>query len=48
MEQQNNLGIVDEEEAVPLRPITRGGGTAALGAATFFGSSEDGHSEVRE
>ena len=31
---------------MPLRPMTRG--QNAPGAATFFGCSEDGHSEVRE
>ena len=38
--------MIDEEEAMPLRPMTRG--QQAPGAATFFGNSEDGHSEVRE
>ena len=32
---------------MPLRPMSRVF-NAAPGAATFFGSSEDGHSEVRE
>ena len=44
----HHLGMIDEEEAMPLRPMTSAQNTAAPGAATFLGSSEDGHSEVRE
>ena len=40
----DNLGMINEEEAMPLRPMTRT--IHAPGAATFFGSSEIDHSEV--
>ena len=41
----DSLGMIDEEEAMPLRPITR---TQFIpGAATLFGS-EEAHSEVQQ
>ena len=45
-ERSQQIVEMDDEEAMPLRPMTRG--QNAPGAITFFGSSEDGQSEVRE
>ena len=48
-EEQHLLGMIDEEEALPLRPMTQVNiHTLPGGAITLFDSSDGAHSEMRQ